>query len=503
MGVVVAAVVVLAAAQVAADEFAYSPAGVLVAGSGSGRVDETLYVPAMRFPIEEAPAYANSQVWGRGGSEGPGGSQCDVANFSYPWWDNYCESRSWDMPLCPSGTGHQGQDIRAASCSANVHWAVAAEAGTITAIGSYSVTLMADGGTRHRYLHLANSSLQVAVGDRVERGERIGRVSNEFGGTPTTVHLHYDLFQNVAGVGGVYVPTYMSLVRSYEDLLGAPAAGCEPLGEDGGVIDDGDRCVELLGPVASWRYVTGAGHADDLRWTYAWDRPRSNWADYEIALSEAGRYEVAVYVDGAWAQSQQARYDIRAAGSERSVVVDQSAFDGWAPLGEFTFAADGNEWIRVGDDSGEDYALRRQLVVDAVRLIRVRDAVEDVGVVDAGSGDDAGEADAGTPDAGEADVAADAAIDSELDAADAFVNDASDVSGTTDVLEDAGPSEDAAADVWRDVRQGGDVRELPDGRAEVRTGCSAGGVFGGVPWSALLALGVGIVRRRRGRSLRA
>ena len=209
-----------------ADDFSYNPPGSLVPGSGEGRVDEKVYAPAMRFPIEEGPAFANSQVWGIGGSEGPGGSQCSEGNFSYPWSDNYCETRSWDMPLCPSGIGHQGQDIRAATCDKNVHWVVASESGTVTNVGSYSVYITAADGTRYDYLHMG--SVQVGVGDDVAKGTHIGKVSNEFGGTPTSVHLHFNLRQNVEGVGTVYVPPYMSLVTSYQALVGpppVPAAG--------------------------------------------------------------------------------------------------------------------------------------------------------------------------------------------------------------------------------------------------------------------------------------
>ncbi len=203
-----------------ADAFEYRPAGELVAGSGKGRVDTKIYVPGMRFPIEVGPAYPNSQVWGVGGSQGPGGGQCDARNYSYPWRDNYCESRSWDMPLCPSGTGHQGQDIRASTCAKDVHWAVAGAAGTITNVGSYSVYLTAADGTRFDYLHMSN--VTVTVGAKVTRGQRLGKVSNVFGGTPTTIHLHFNLRQNIAGVGTVYVPPYMSLVSSYEALIGPP-----------------------------------------------------------------------------------------------------------------------------------------------------------------------------------------------------------------------------------------------------------------------------------------
>ncbi len=209
----------LLAPSAASAQFTYAPPGELVTGSGRGRVDDRVYAPDMLFPIQDAPAFANSQVWGVGGSSGPGGSQCDDRNFSYPWHDNYCESRSWDMPLCPSGTGHQGQDIRAASCRAEMHPAVAVVAGTITNVGSYSVYLTAADGTRYDYLHMR--PVTVRSGQTVRAGDVVGYVANEFGGTPTTVHLHFNIRRNVTGVGTVYVPTYMSLVRAYERLVGA------------------------------------------------------------------------------------------------------------------------------------------------------------------------------------------------------------------------------------------------------------------------------------------
>lgn len=218
----------------AADPFTYAPAGQLVTGSGKGRVDAKVYAPGMRFPIESGPAYANSQVWGKGGNEGGGGSQCDKVNFSYPWHDNYCESRSWDMPLCPSGNGHQGQDIRAASCTKGVHPTVAAVDGTITSIGSYSVYLTAADGTRFDYLHMQD--VLVKEGQKVKRGDKLGKVSNMFGGEATTVHLHFNIRQNVAGIGSVYVPTYNSLIKSYEALLG--------INQDAGAPDAGPIVVK-------------------------------------------------------------------------------------------------------------------------------------------------------------------------------------------------------------------------------------------------------------------
>lgn len=207
-----------------AQAFTYDPPGKLVpATSGRGRVDAKVYAPTMRFPMEVPKAFANSQVYGNGGGQGPGGGQCDAVNYAYPWHDNYCETRSYSMPLCPAGTGHQGQDIRPGTCVKDTHWAVAAEAGTITSVGSYSVYLTAADGTRYDYLHMSN--VAVKVGDKVTRGQRMGKVSNVFDGTPTTIHLHFNLRQSVAGVGAVYVPPYLSLVEAYKRGTAPPDAG--------------------------------------------------------------------------------------------------------------------------------------------------------------------------------------------------------------------------------------------------------------------------------------
>ncbi len=209
--------------DVRAEPFSFLPPGDLIEGSGQGVADPTVFAPGMRFPIENAPAYANSQVYNPGGYLGPGGGQCDDFNFSYPWRDNYCEKRSWDMPLCPAGTGHQGQDIRASSCEKDKHWAVATTDGTITHIGSYSVYLTADDGTRYDFLHMA--AVQVEVGQEVTRGQHLGKVSNSFGGTPTTIHLHFNLRQNVEGIGEVYVPPYTSLLQAYASLVDTAPSG--------------------------------------------------------------------------------------------------------------------------------------------------------------------------------------------------------------------------------------------------------------------------------------
>lgn len=193
------ALVSFAGNAVAAD-FTYNPPGKLeqkeVYGFYSnGNTDPKVFAPGIRFPIETGPAYANSQIFGIGGNGWSGNKPKqsskgwkDPANYAYPWWDNYCEIRGWDMPMCPTGEGHQGQDIRPADPDNDKHWVVANVDGTITnayeAAADYLVELTGADGTAYQYLHM--SSVSVTDGQKVKKGDRVGKVSNKFiGGAPS------------------------------------------------------------------------------------------------------------------------------------------------------------------------------------------------------------------------------------------------------------------------------------------------------------------------------
>lgn len=375
---------VLACTNAQAEPFTYNPPGQLVPNSGTGRVDDKVYVPGMRFPIEAAPAYPNSQVYGVGGLNGPSGGQCDTRNYSYPWSDNYCEKRSWDVPLCPGGgKGHQGQDIRPSTCKKDLHWVVSAEAGKVTQIGTYSVYVVSDNGTRHRYLHMEPSSLQVRVNDTVQKGQRLGRVSNAFGGTPTSIHLHYDIYQTVSGIGPTYVPTYMSLVRSYEALLGMPAEPCDTIDGAGATIDDKSPCFNLLGSLQYWRTVNDEGFDSRLYWTYAFTNNNpSAWATWSLVFDEAGQYDLEVYVEAGYNESKQARYVVRHEGQEDEIRLDMSTKSGWHPLGTWRFAKGDGQSLSLYDNTGEATNLKRKMAADAIRLTRVDRPMPDMGMMD-------------------------------------------------------------------------------------------------------------------------
>ena len=211
-----------------------TPVGQLIAGSGTGYADNTAYRPNMRFPLLKAHAYANSQVYRPGGSQHPTAGQCNASNYDYPWQDNFCETRTTATNIwCPSGKGHQGQDIRGASCKkssdldamgdTDTNVVVAAEAGHVIAKYPHYIKVQSDDETSYiNYLHM--DQITVSLGDRVTRGQRLGRVANigPSGEAYTTRHLHFELKQ-VMDLGGgpqeVHVNPYASLIKAYERLL--------------------------------------------------------------------------------------------------------------------------------------------------------------------------------------------------------------------------------------------------------------------------------------------
>lgn len=279
-------------------DFSYFSPGFLLPGTGrkpglSGRDDYTVYA-RLRFPLKDAPAFANSQSfnnWGdcdftgrsprRLGKKGMAYS-CRVngrrlvfdesagRNYSYPWRDNFCEHRNFFVGQCPAGEGHQGQDIRpsdceqinpgADRCEPYRHVVVAAHDGMILRTRKQEAVYLfantADTHVRIRYMHMNPKQLDadgVVSGMAVHAGDRLGTVGNynefEHG---TTYHLHFDM-QVPTKIGWVFVNPYMSLVAAYEQLIGA--RGTE--------IKDGDAVppVAAVPPVIQRPDIVPAGTA--------------------------------------------------------------------------------------------------------------------------------------------------------------------------------------------------------------------------------------------------
>jgi murein DD-endopeptidase MepM/ murein hydrolase activator NlpD len=235
--------------QPAADPgFRYHPPGLLAVRDASakrGRMDDRkVYVPNIIFPIRlETGRFAsmNSQIWGYGGGGyngvgEAGGTECDPRNYDpMQQHDNFCEVRGWSMPLCPSGEGHQGQDIRPPSCKDNAWDVVAVVDGIITLVTSNTtVKLKGNDGTVYEYLHMHPNSIKVKEGSKVKQGDVVGRVSKYMNGTrSTTYHLHFNVRQRIrvgSKVLEVYVPPYASLIAAYRRGKGLDA-GIDAAGE--------------------------------------------------------------------------------------------------------------------------------------------------------------------------------------------------------------------------------------------------------------------------------
>ncbi|MCC8983941.1 M23 family metallopeptidase [Bradyrhizobium acaciae] len=213
-----------------AADFSYRPSGDIVAGSGGrrqqgGHADLTAY-SQIRFPLEKAPAFAHSQSFAR--------RKAGATADEYPWQDNFCEARSFEVGQCASGYGHQGQDIRPGACPAGSkdgcdprqQAVVAVRDGiVIRSAQQQAATLQVNTRTEHvrfRYMHMNPSVMDadgLLNGRRVAEGEKIGVVSNYLDHpNGTSRHLHFDV-QVFTRDGWLWVNPYTTLVSAYERLI--------------------------------------------------------------------------------------------------------------------------------------------------------------------------------------------------------------------------------------------------------------------------------------------
>jgi hypothetical protein len=221
-------------------DFTYRPSGDIIANSGSrkqgGRPDPTAY-SQVRFPLEKFPAFVHSQSFRVRKSADKPSDELTGSNTSYPWQDNFCEARSFNVGQCPTGFGHQGEDIRPAPCpplnegevshcDPKQQPVVAVRDGVlIRSPKQQAVTLQVNTRTEHvrfRYMHMNPSALDadgVLNGRRVDEGEKFGVVSNYLDHpNGTTLHLHFDV-QVFTRDGWIWVSPYTTLISAYERLI--------------------------------------------------------------------------------------------------------------------------------------------------------------------------------------------------------------------------------------------------------------------------------------------
>lgn len=214
-------------------DFSYRPSGDIIPNTGyrkqGGHPDAMAYAQ-IRFPLERAPAFVHSQSYAS--------RDKDDRPTAYPWRDNFCESRSFEVWQCGGGYGHQGEDIRAADCPSpgdsrepcdhKQRGVVAVrDAVVIRASKDQAATLEVNSRTEHirfRYMHMNPQALNadgVLNGRIVAEGEKIGVISNYLDHPAgTSMHLHFDV-QVFTRDGWIWVSPYVTLVSAYERLIRA------------------------------------------------------------------------------------------------------------------------------------------------------------------------------------------------------------------------------------------------------------------------------------------
>lgn len=292
---------------------------------------------------------------------------------------------------------------------------------------------LGDGHVYHTlYAHL--DSITVTEGATIAQGATLGTLGQSCQGALScssfsTPHLHWALHRDStiggSGTGGSYggnavVPEPIS---GHEDLAkgqtltssntGTPSCGdgfcsagengsdcpadcCGPIPAAGRIVDDSDPCFDAGGD-PQYLYATNEGHAGGAIWTNATDAASvDNSGTWSLSFDEAGDYAVRVYVEPGFAGTTQAEYVLEHAGSTESIVIDQSASEGWIELGSFAFDAGGSQRLFLGDVTGEPLSAMRTIVFDAVELSRVGGGGEGGGGEGGAGGDASSVASTGT-----------------------------------------------------------------------------------------------------------
>lgn len=136
----------------------------------------------------------------------------------------------------------------------------------------------------------------------------------------------------------------------------------------GATIDNDDPCYELYGDPIFWRDEV-EGYGGSLLWTQATALASpENYAIWRLYFEQAGTYDVEIFTTSGFFDSTQANYEIRASGTVDTVLVDQSALEGWFSLGDLNFDVGGDQWIRLNDNTGEPGSQMVRLGYDAIRL---------------------------------------------------------------------------------------------------------------------------------------
>lgn len=272
--------------------------------------------------------------------------------------------------------------------------------------GNYVVIDHGDGESS-LFLHLAQNSSDLQLGDPVVAGDVVGTIG--LTGWVCGAHLHFQ-------VQGLCNSWWCQSVPSSFDSYGVPVLGddleslncgepmaCEAV-LDGGVTEVSEEDPGCFSRTSQFWWDSDAGLGGHHYYTFATDLPDADSVGtWHVSVDVAGAYELSVYVPSSDAETQQATYTIHHADGQSQVMVDQASESGWVSLGTFEFDLGTDARVVLPDNTGENYGqLMRPIAYDSIRFTYLDDETgeggEEAGEAgEAGDGGDGG----GTADTGE------------------------------------------------------------------------------------------------------
>ena len=222
-------------------DFTYRPSGDIIARqrlsqASGGHADFTAY-SQIRFPLEKAPAFANSQSFlKRRAQSSKIATSRQAAMPAIPGRTIFARPAVSASANAPAASAIRARTSGRRTCPLRKHGGdrcdpkqqavVAVRDGVvIRSPKQQAATLQVNSRTEHirfRYMHMNPPSMDadgVLNGRRVAEGEKIGVVSN-YQDYPngTSHHLHFDV-QVFTRDGWLWVNPYVTLIASYERLI--------------------------------------------------------------------------------------------------------------------------------------------------------------------------------------------------------------------------------------------------------------------------------------------
>lgn len=232
------------------------------------------------------------------------------------------------------------------------------------------------------YAHLTAVNPDIQAGVTVAKRKPLGKMGGTgYGYKRWATHLHFEIKRiavlgcpyNASGYYG-YTPKsasnygylnpydYIDKVCTQEILR----LGIEKIVQETQTKRGGDPKY--------FRVQSGYGSDSVMCWSYAMGNIRENWMAWNSGLP-AGCYEIQVFIPGNFATTRNAVYHLmyRSGSSWTDLAIkavnQYVYYNVWLILGRFDFP--GEPSVLFGDDTGEDFSLRRMIGYDAVKFVEI------------------------------------------------------------------------------------------------------------------------------------